>query len=95
MLFEEEQRIVNECLATSIEDEQKQEANANAANYFNKYIQLRKYLNNNEQQFIDLQQTSLKAIRQVYSLLTNEQKLKLIRKLINNNYYFNNNNKYI
>lgn len=48
--------------------------------YFKKFIQLKKYLKRNENRFVELERANLKAIKQVYSLLSGEQKLKLIRK---------------
>ncbi|CAF0966627.1 unnamed protein product [Brachionus calyciflorus] len=46
--------------------------------FFKKYIKLKKYLRNNENTFIQLQQTHLKALKQIFSILTPEQKLRLI-----------------
>ena len=82
MLKAEEDRIVSECISKSVEDEEtSQQLNDNDQKYFfNKYIKLKKYLYNNEEKFVELEQTHLKAIRQVYSLLSPEQKMKLIRK---------------
>ena len=57
------------------------EENPIANDYFKKYIQLKKYLKRTETKFVDYEQTNLKAIRQVYSMLTSEQKMRLIRKL--------------
>ena len=56
------------------------EENPIANDYFKKYIQLKKYLKRTETKFVDYEQTNLKAIRQVYSMLTSEQKMRLIRK---------------
>lgn len=55
--------------------------------YFIKYIKLKKHLRNNEKNFIELEQTNLKALKQIFSILTPEQKIKLIRKLIKNILY--------
>lgn len=80
MLLEEEQRIVNECLADPVtgDADQAPASESEQKQFFGKYIQLKKYLYKSEQKFIDLEQTHLKAIRQVYSLLSPEQKVKLI-----------------
>lgn len=48
--------------------------------YFKKFIQLKKYLKKNENRFLDLERANLKAIKQIYSMLNGEQKLRLIRK---------------
>ena len=87
ILLEEEQMLISECLSNSIEAEQQKfnqmKIDDLAANdYFKKYIQLKKYLKKTETKFIDMEQANLKAIRQVYSMLTNEQKMRIIRKFI-------------
>lgn len=82
-LLEEEQNIISECLSNSIEAEQQkfnemkiQDLAAN--DYFKKYIQLKKYLKKTETKFVDMEQANLKAIRQVYSMLNNDQKMRII-----------------
>lgn len=83
MLLEEEQRIINECIAAPLEAENSIKPTDNAQkDYFNKYIQLKKYLYKNETKFVELEQAHLKAVRQVYSLLNTDQKMKLIRRFI-------------
>jgi len=86
-LLEEEQNIISECLSNSIEMEQQkfnemkiQDLAAN--DYFKKYIQLKKYLKKTETKFVDMEQANLKAIRQVYSMLNNDQKMRIIRKFL-------------
>jgi hypothetical protein len=86
-LLEEEQNIISECLSNSIEAEQQkfnemkiQDLAAN--DYFKKYIQLKKYLKKTETKFVDMEQANLKAIRQVYSMLNNDQKMRIIRKFL-------------
>ena len=49
--------------------------------YFKKFIQLKKYLRRNESKFLEIERANLKAIKQIYSLLNSEQKIRLIRKL--------------
>ena len=88
MLMDEEARIVDECISQPIEIEEKsleseqQKLNRTGGGYFNKYIQLKKYLYKKDAKFIELQQDHLKSIKMLYSMLTPEQKQKLIR--INN-----------
>lgn len=86
-MLEEEQNIISECLSNSIEAEQQkfnemkiQDLAAN--DYFKKYIQLKKYLKKTETKFVDMEQANLKAIRQVYSMLNNDQKMRIIRKFL-------------
>ncbi len=86
-MLEEEQNIISECLSNSIEMEQQkfnemkiQDLAAN--DYFKKYIQLKKYLKKTETKFVDMEQANLKAIRQVYSMLNNDQKMRIIRKFL-------------
>lgn len=80
MLLAEEQRIVSECLSVPVAEEADQApaSECEQKQLFGKYIQLKKYVHRSEQKFIDLEQKHLKAIRQVYSLLSAEQKVKLI-----------------
>lgn len=78
MQMEEDQRILDECISRANENEVLLENEDDQKKFFDKYIRLKKYLYKNEQKFIDLEQTNLKAIRQVYMLLSPEQKLKLI-----------------
>ena len=81
MLLEEEQRLINECISTPIETEDYiKPTDIAQKDYFNKYIQLKKYLYKNETKFVELEQAHLKAVRQVYSLLNTDQKMKLIRR---------------
>lgn len=47
--------------------------------YVKKYALLKQYLKKSEEKFVQLEQTNLKAIKQLYSLLTGEQKLRLLR----------------
>lgn len=68
-------------MTSPIESDLEQFDNEKKANdYFKKYIQLKKYLKKNETKFVDLEQANLKAIAQIYSILTTEQKMRLIRK---------------
>lgn len=78
-LMEEEKRIIDECISKSVEEEENSMLDdSKQKDFFQKYIQLKKHLYKNEEKFVDMEQTHLKAIRQVYSLLTPDQKLKLI-----------------
>ena len=79
-MVDQEAKIVSECLNLSAESELEAKSQDPIQNneYFKKYIQLKKYLNKNEKKFIDLEQTHLKALRNMYSVLTKSQKMKLI-----------------
>lgn len=83
-MLEEEQKLIDESFNVPIETEiENFTSQSNADNiYFKKFIQLKKYLKRNENKFINLQQMHLKAIKQIYSILTHEQKIRLIRKYI-------------
>lgn len=54
----------------------------NDQSYLKKYIKLKKYLRNNEKKFIQLEQTNLRALKHIFSILSPQQKLGLIRKYI-------------
>jgi hypothetical protein len=57
---------VGECLAVPVAEEAAQKpGEEEQKKYFGRYIQLKKYLYRSEQKFVDLEQTHLKAIRQV------------------------------
>ena len=86
-MLDEEYKIISECLSVPVESDLEQLSkklktvdNLESTDYFKKYIQLKKYLKKTESKFVHLEQSNLKAIRQVYSLLSNEQKMRLIRK---------------
>ena len=86
-MLDEEYKIISECLSDPVESDLEQLSkqlktvdNLEPNDYFKKYIQLKKYLKKTESKFGHLEQSNLKAIRQVYSLLSNEQKMRLIRK---------------
>lgn len=79
MLMEEEKRIVDEC--TNVSEGVEEHMDTEDKVYFNKYLQLKKYLYKKDAKFIELEQANLKAIRKVYSMLSPEQKQKLISKL--------------
>ena len=87
MQLAEENRIVNECLsksneqsATTTKDEDEDEEDAACEKHviLSKYIQLKRYLQRNEGRFVQLEQANLRAIRQLYTMLTREQKFNLI-----------------
>jgi hypothetical protein len=86
-MLEEEKRLIDEALnvADSQADDQvttesEHQSTESTNVYFRKYIQLRKYLKKSERKFLNLESSNLKAIKQIYSLLTSEQKFRLIRK---------------
>ncbi|RNA16501.1 rab GTPase-binding effector 1-like [Brachionus plicatilis] len=91
--IEEEQKLVQESLNVPVENDieslkniQDQISDSNSIQsdpnltYFKKYIKLKKHLQNNEKKFIELEQTNLKALKQIFSILTPEQKIRLIPK---------------
>jgi hypothetical protein len=79
MLMEEEERIVSECIAEPGKDVEASNSEPDQNGFFNKYIQLKKYLYKKDAKFIEMQQDHLKSIKMIYSMLTPEQKQKLIR----------------
>lgn len=85
-MLDEEKKLIDEAL-TNEEDEidDKKDDLMNTNIYFKKFIQLKKYLRRSEARFIELERSNLTAIKQVYTMLSGEQKLRLIRKY---NYVF-------
>ena len=77
MLIEDE-NLAQESLSTPLESDQPAASNES---YFKKYIRLKRYLQRNENKFILLEQQNVKAIKQLYDLLNNEQKRYLACKL--------------
>lgn len=80
MLIEDE-HLAQESLSTPLESDQPAATNASNESYFKKYIRLKRYLQRNENKFILLEQQNVKAIKQLYDLLNNEQKRYLACKL--------------
>ena len=86
----EEKKIAEELIAERKANEEEKVAEQNESFvdersnvYFRKFIQLKRYLKQSEEKFVNLEQENLKSIKQVYALLTGEQKLRLIRKFKN------------
>ena len=85
MLINEDQALINESLSSSIDQDMSEQAAATGEqqqNYLKKYIGLKKYLKRNENKFIQLEMQNIKAIKQIFDLLTNEQRRSLIREWI-------------
>ena len=86
MKEEEEQKIITDSLAKSVDEELAATTRSEAAEslnddvYFKRYVNLKKYIKKSEIKFIELEQKHLKSITQIYNLLSSEQKLRLIRK---------------
>ena len=76
-MIDQEEKLISECLEKSIESDIDSQQNNE---YFQKYIQLKKYLQKNEKKFIELEKTHLKALRNIFSMLSNEQRMKLVSK---------------
>ena len=85
---------MTESLATAVDEDIEAYKSSDVAhpapdnNFFNKYISLKKYLKNNENKFIELEQKHLKSIKQIYQLLNKEQKMRLIRKPLTSKRHF-------
>ncbi len=78
----EERNLVEELLKNNLgENENEDQENVKKNVYFKRFVQLKKYLKTNETKFIQLEQAHLKSIKNVYSVLTAEQKLRLLRML--------------
>lgn len=90
-IIDQEQKLIDESFTGPIEADLEAFRTNNKNNseidniYFKKFIQLKKYLKNNENKFIDLEQANLRAVKQLFSILTHEQKLRLIRKFFGEN----------
>jgi hypothetical protein len=73
-------------LSDKTEGEQVEEDNESddhlkvAANniFFKKFLAIKRYLENNEKKFIDLERKHIRAIEQVYNLLNSDQKKRLV-----------------
>jgi hypothetical protein len=78
---DEEKKIADELLGSeNTDDDNEVASNLDNNVYIKKFAQLKRYLKQSESRFVSLEQANLRAIKQVYSLLTGEQKLRLIRK---------------
>ena len=73
MLIEDE-TLAQESLSMPLDKDQPPAAASADNSYFKKYIRLKRYLQRNENKFILLEQQNVKAIKQLYDLLNNEQK---------------------
>ena len=84
MLINEDKLMIDESLSSSIDQDISEQAASSEQqqNYFKKYIRLKKYLKRNENKFVQLEMQNIKAIKQIFDLLTNEQRRSLIRKLV-------------
>lgn len=80
-VLDEEKKLIDEALTKEDEDEIDDDL-MNTNIYFKKFIQLKKYVKRSEARFIELERSNLTAIKQVYTMLNGEQKLRLIRKYI-------------
>lgn len=81
-LDEEEKKLIDETLNSNLDTDGTEPTDIETSEniYFKKFIQLKKYLRRNENRFLELERANLKAIKQIYSMLNAEQKIRLTRK---------------